>query len=104
MRETLNYQDRSITLYCINLCSYGDSGDYELFPDEDMGILLIDQVKNLDNIGCSIVDVNESVGFLHLRGMEITLYPSGRMIIENVKPDDRLVAIETARNIFQALG
>lgn len=80
-------------LYCVlTLCSYGDSGDFEAFPTAPLEIAPIKFAESLKAAGCSRVRYNESRIVLEYEEAEITVFQSGRMILEGVSPSKQKAA------------
>jgi hypothetical protein len=93
-------QVNGIPLFCVSLCSWGDSGDWEVFPAEELNLILEDVVGTISRRGWKVVASSESVVLAESGELKITLFPSGRIIIEHVRPDDRAVALDIARDML----
>ena len=100
MKIGLYLQDVKIDYYTMNLCSYGDHGDFELFPHEELDLNLFSYEKQWRMEDVSLDCMTEEVAFLKAGRVDVTLYRSGRMILESVMPDDEREAIRIGKKIL----
>jgi hypothetical protein len=89
-----------IPLFCVSLCSWGDFGDWEVFPAEELNLILEDVVSTISRRGWKVIASNESVVLAESGERKITLFPSGRIIIEHVRPDNRDAALDIVRDVL----
>jgi len=100
LKINLNYSGNSV-LFCITtLCSYGDSGDFAAFPVIPLNLSLIDFGKSIRSLCEEPVRYNESRIFLIFKHANITVFKSGRMILEAVSPDAQRVAGNIILELF----
>jgi hypothetical protein len=97
MLITATIDNVSVNFRVYNLCSGKDYGDYEGFPDKELKLDLQEQARRLDNSGYLIDGINESICLAHRNELELTIFPSGRVILEHVTPDN-------AEHAFQLLA
>ena len=91
---------KGVSLYCINLCSWGDSGDWEVFPSEELTLPIKELVAILSEKGWTVVASGETVILAGQGQQKITLFRSGRIIIERVRPDRKDIALHIASDIL----
>jgi len=101
MRQQITHEGRQVELVVTNLCSYGDHGDYELFPSEPLDLQFDDLAGLIRNEGLMLKTASRRLLLFQLNEVEITLYPSGRMILENIRPNSYHVAMELGQKIIQ---
>ena len=98
MKQTLLIQGHDILFYSINLCSYGDSGDYELFASQELDLDMQSVKERLKD------EINgkwsEQAGQFSFKQVEVTIYCEGRIILEGVKPDTHQAAFELLKEIL----
>ena len=88
-------------VFCITtLCSYGDSGDYAAFPIIRLGLDLTRFAMSVRSVCREPVRGNESRIFLVFKHANITVFKSGRMILEGVSPDAQSVAGDLITELF----
>jgi hypothetical protein len=80
------YRDRPIELATVNLCHYGNYGDYELFPSEELDLDLQILAAMLIERGYEVKGQSPKAMLVRDNQAMLTLFPTGRMIIEHVKP------------------
>ena len=100
MKIGLYLQGAKIDYYTMNLCSYGDHGDYELFPGEDLRLDLFSYERQWKKEDVALDCMTEEVAFLKAGRVDVTLYRSGRMVLESVMPDDEREAIRIGKKIL----
>lgn len=100
MKKSINLDGKIVTFYGINLCSYNDKGDYELFASEELNL-------DMEKIQRSITgfrDIKTSIEVLQFTlktGTRITLYSEGRMILEGLCPDTHEAAFALLESILE---
>lgn len=77
----------------LELCSYGDSGDFQVLPRKMIEIRLEDRVGRLTALGgrAAVID---GVLLAAMSGTQISLYSDGRAVLERVKPCSKQAALE----------
>lgn len=98
MKQSLIVQGQEVLFYSINLCSYGDKGDYELFAERELD-LNMQLVKRRLKIGAG-GKWSEQAGKFSFKRVEITIYNEGRVIMEGVSPDTHQAAFELLKEIL----
>lgn len=98
MKQKVTLAGQTVTYYSINLCSYGDRGDYEVFPVEELDLKLSSLLKNLDEATRGKWS-NQAAQF-KLNGVAITMYREGRAIFEGVRPDHHETAFGLLKEIL----
>jgi hypothetical protein len=84
----------------LELCSYGDSGDFQVLPRKVIEVRLEDSVKWLTGLGgrAAVID---GVLLAEMGGAQISLYADGRAVLERVSPCSRQAALELYHNLMQ---
>ncbi|GEM_PF-1542610 len=77
----------------LELCSYGDSGDFQVLPKSMVEIRLEDRVGWLTARGGRAA-VIEGVLLAEIGGTQISLYRDGRAVLERVTPCSKQAALE----------
>lgn len=85
----------------LELCSYGDSGDFQVLPRKRIELRLEDSVKWLTARGGRAA-VIEGVLLAEIGGTQISLYNDGRAVLERVTPCSRQVALELYHSLLEA--
>lgn len=101
MRQQITYKDQPIDLVLTNLCSYEDHGDYELFPSAPLDLPFADMVGQIREEGHLLKAATNRLLLFQWNDVEITLYSSGRMILENIRPNTYHVAMALGQRIIQ---
>ena len=87
MRGTARFRGSDLTVYALELCFYGERGDYEVFPDRELGLDLNPLRDSCQKRGWPVEETGPGLLiFRDSEGTEYTLYPDGRLIIEGLKP------------------
>lgn len=82
----------------LELCSYGDSGDFQVLPRNLIEIRLEDGVQWLTARGGKAA-VIDGVLLAEIGGAQVTLYSDGRAVLERVTPCCKQAAFE----LYQSL-
>ena len=90
------YRGETVAVYAVDLCHYGDRGDYEVFPDRELGIDIEKMSAELVAGGFELDYVSDEVLIFRRGNTEYTAYPDGRLIIESLRPGSTAQAIEAA--------
>jgi len=88
-----------VGVYCIELCHYGDRGDFEVFPDQKLDLDLLAYSSCLAGQGYDIDFKSKEVLIFKQGGVEFTLSSDGRLIIENLAPGSNAQAVEEAMGV-----
>lgn len=101
MKTAATYKGQAISVYAIELCHYGDRGDFEVFPDRELALDVEGKVGELETRGYDVECASPEVLIFHGdAGTELTLYPDGRLILEGLRPGSTAQAIEVAAAII----
>lgn len=107
MRVPFAWRGRDLELVVINLCHYGESGDYEVFFTEDLGLDPRQAAALLHDQGYEVARPTARSVLVRDGGAELTIFDSGRIILENVRPgtfDDAIRLGRRALDILQGAG
>ncbi|MDW8070405.1 MAG: hypothetical protein RMK79_02910 [Anaerolineae bacterium] len=86
-----------------NLCNSNGYGDYECFPDHELELDLHAAISHLRAEGFRVQAFNSRLCLMtYGEATEITLFASGRVIIEHLAPDDPHVALALTRQLLLA--
>jgi hypothetical protein len=94
------HRGETVNVYAIDLCHYGDRGDYEIFPDRGLGVDVEKLSEKLGAAGFELEYVSSEVLIFRRGETEYTAYPDGRLIIESLKPGSTAQAIEAASAVW----
>ncbi len=100
MKSALNYNGDLVTIYSIELCHYGENGDYETFPDRELCLDLKKVVQNVDPASYTVEYIDDDVLLFNSDEVGFTLFRDGRLIIEGLSPGTGEQAIELATGIL----
>lgn len=87
MRITVRMQDRDVTFGVTTLCNHGDHGDYQATPLQVVAFDPATLETRLRDAGATRVAVHGRRVILEWRGALVTVFPSGRVLLERVVPD-----------------
>jgi hypothetical protein len=90
---------KPVTVYSFEFCHYGESGDYEVFPDGELDLDLSIIMNRLSAGGYDTDFAAKEVLIFSKSGVEYTLFDDGRLIIEGLAPGSCEQALETAVSI-----
>lgn len=96
MKTGLTFGGQPVNVYSFELCHYCENGDYEVFPDRELGLDLASARDRLSAGGYEIDFAAEEVLIFKKAGAEYTLFDDGRLIIEGLAPGSCEQAAETA--------
>ncbi|MGC8880140.1 MAG: hypothetical protein ACP5R2_13035 [Anaerolineae bacterium] len=92
-----------LTYRVYNLCNNDGYGDYECFPDHEMQLDLRAAIPRLRARGFWVQAANSHLCLIaYGEAVEITLFASGRVIIEHLAPDDPRVALSLTQQLLLA--
>jgi len=101
VKAAARFRGMALTVYALELCFYGERGDYEVFPDRELGLDLVPLGKGFADRGWAVDESGpEVIMFQDPEGTEYTLYPDGRLIIEGLKPGSPAQAWTQAQGIL----
>lgn len=87
MKAPVRFRECALTVYALELCFYGEKGDYEVFADRELALDLEPLGDDLAGRGWVIEERGrELLMFRDDAGTEYTLYPDGRLIVEGLIP------------------
>lgn len=98
MKKIITIEGRQTTYYSTNLCSYGEKGDYELFPSEEQKLDMI-KLKDRLLLFTSVKGSNLAVQFIYA-DTKVTIYEEGRLLLLGVTPDTHEQAFEILLRIL----
>ena len=101
MKIVLNYKGEKLLLSSYNLCHIEGHGDYELFPDKKLVLDLPAIAARQEKKKWEIQGVDERILMLRKGQVEVTLFPYGRIIIEQLTPDTDDAAIAIVKQILE---
>jgi len=95
------FRGRSIRLIVMELCHYPEYGDYTVMPGEDLGLNLAatqQALRTCDEL--QFEGLQPPMLLLAKAHMPLTLYDTGRLLVENVRPDFPETALQAAQQIL----
>lgn len=92
MKIQLSYTNKKVSYCIITLCSYGDYGDYEAFPTVPLNLNSKLLAGSLQSTCGDSLRFNKSRLVAKFMQADITVFESGRMILENISPDSQKAA------------
>lgn len=93
--------DTPLSYRAYNLCNHDGYGDYECFPDHELDLDLPAAVPRLDAAGFQVQVASPRLCLItYGEAVEITLFASGRVIIEHLAPDDPREALALTRRLL----
>lgn len=98
MIPCLAENDDGSRVVVLELCSYGDSGDFQVLPRYRIEIRLEDSAKRLIMRGGRAA-VMDDVLLAELDGVQISLYSDGRAVLEQVRPCSKQAAMKFYREL-----
>ncbi|MBD3287184.1 hypothetical protein GF337_00125 [candidate division KSB1 bacterium] len=101
MKKSIAFGNKNIECFAIQLCSYGESGDFEFMPSESLQLKFDEITQQMKEKVPNFRNATERFLMFQLREAQVTLYPSGRMILENVKPAQKQIAMEIGEKILK---
>ena len=102
MKLKLNYKGENLLLSTYNLCHIEGHGDYELFPSKPLALDLRVIAEKQKKYGWEIQGVDERIYMAKKGQVEVTLFPHGRVIIEQLIPDSDEAAMEIVKQMLEA--
>ncbi len=102
MKLKLNYKGETLLLNTYNLCHIEGHGDYELFPSTPLALDLRAIAERQQQCGWVTQGVDERIYMAKKGQVEVTLFPYGRVIIEQLIPDTEEAATEIVKQILGA--
>lgn len=98
---TNGFEKPGVGFVVLELCSYGDSGDFQVLPRKVIEVRLEDCAMRLTARGgrAAVID---GVLLAETGGTHISLYSDGRAVLERVAPCSRQAALELYHDLFEA--
>ena len=103
MKKSIAFNGKHVDCYTIQLCSYGETGDFEFIPSEPLNIEFKKIIDRMRTKVQRFRSATEKFLMFELGETEITFYPSGRMILENVKPAHKETAMNVSEKILKII-
>jgi len=101
----LTWEGVPTTYRVYNLCNNNGYGDYECFPDHELRLDLRTAALRLRAGNFGVRAFNRHLCLLsYEETVEITLFASGRVIIEHLSPDDPQVALGLVHQLLLTIG
>ena len=89
MKIEFNFLGKSVIYCVVTLCSYGDTGDFQAFPTVPLSINPRQFAESLTSHGCYAIRYDSTRVSFKYGGMELTVFESGRMLLEQVSPNSQ---------------
>lgn len=96
----LENSPEKIELTIFNLCSHQGSGDYEVIPDRELNLDLLSLKDRIISSHFLIEGVNQEICLAKREQLFLTIYPTGRIILEEVRPDQPEIAFQILQEIL----
>lgn len=103
MKKSIAFNGKDVDCYTIQLCSYGETGDFEFIPSEPLNIEFKNVIEFMRNEVQRFRSASENFLMFEIGETEITFYQSGRMILENVKPAKNEAAMAVSEKILKII-
>ncbi len=101
MRLNAKFGDEIVCFMTYSLCSEDGIGDYECFPHKELTLNLAALGERLTGLGFDIEGVNEQICLARKGNLQLTAFPSGRVILEGVSPDAPDVALKLLADVLR---
>lgn len=102
MKSTLVYRGDIVPIYSIELCHYGDNGDFEVFPVRDLGLDIGGITGWISERDYNITYADGEVAIFYRAGIYYTFCADGRLILEGLKPGTDEQALGIAIGLLSA--
>jgi hypothetical protein len=96
MKMNVNLAGEEFSLVSYNLCHIDGHGDYEIFPSKELALDMGAVKARLITMGYLVEGANEQIILAGKDHIDITVFPQGRIIIEQLVPDEPEVAMDMA--------
>jgi hypothetical protein len=100
MKVKAKYHDKEIVLSSFNLCHIEGHGDYEIFPEPKLTLDMQEIAKRMEGHGYKLQGMDKRICMLKKDHVELTVFPEGRIIIEQLIPDSDEAAFGIVRQIL----
>lgn len=100
MKVKAKYQGKDIVLSSFNLCHIEGHGDYEIFPEPRLVLDMKEIAKRMEGHGFAVQGMDKRICMLKKDHVELTIFPEGRIIIEQLLPDSDEAAFGLVRQIL----
>ncbi len=105
MKLDFDFGAGTVTCLVSVLCHHGDRGDFQAFPTRKLSLDVAEVGRRLKAAGAVRARLAGGRLLFEWRGIEVTLFSSGRMMLENVRPDRTERAAESVSEVLEnALG
>jgi hypothetical protein len=95
------YQGKDIVLSSFNLCHIEGHGDYEIFPEPRLALDMAEIAERMKAHGYAVQGMDRRICMLKKDHVELTIFPEGRMIIEQLIPDTDEAAFGIVKQILE---
>ncbi len=105
MRLDCDFGEGTLTYLITVLCHHGDRGDFQAFPTRNLTLDVAQAGRRLKASGALRARLAGGRLLFDWRNAAVTWFSSGRMMIENVRPDRTERAAEIIAEVLEnALG
>jgi len=105
MNIDLQIQGHATRYVLLKLCARGGRGDYQAFPTVPLGCDVATCGRRLVRLGVEAPRTNGERLVFDWRGAKMTMFKSGRILLEGVAPDRAATAAEWIETLVkEALG
>jgi hypothetical protein len=101
MKVKSKYQGKDIVLSSFNLCHIEGHGDYEIFPEPKLALDMQEIAERMAGHGYKLQGMDRRICMLKKDHVELTIFPEGRMIIEQLIPDSDEAAFGIVKQILE---
>jgi hypothetical protein len=102
MNATLTINGKETVFIVLELCSYGDHGDYQILPTRAVSIGL-DSIAECLKLRGFPVAVKDNRLLSKIYDTDVMLFSSGRMVLESVRPDSKSAAWTIALSVLSSV-
>jgi hypothetical protein len=95
------YHGKDIVLSSFNLCHIEGHGDYEIFPEPKLTLEMAEIAGRMQVFGYTVQGMDRRICMLKKDHTELTVFPEGRIIIEQLIPDNDEAAFAIVRQILE---
>ncbi len=92
-----------VTFLLTTLCNHGAYGDYQAFPTRPLALDVLALGRNWKAAGAEKVRTDGQRLALDWHGVAVTLFPSGRIVLEHVVPDRTAAAAEVLTQLYRSV-
>jgi hypothetical protein len=95
------YQGKDIVLNSFNLCHIEGHGDYEIFPEPKLVLDMGEIAERMKGHGYTVQGMDKRICMMKKDHTELTIFPEGRIIIEQLIPDSDEAAFSIVKQILE---